>query len=95
MKDNVPKKEKLLRQKLLLEAQREISLHYNSGQIGKTIKVIIDRKENDYYIGRTEHDAPEIDQEVSVRSKRNLNVGEFYQVKIYDCEEFDLFGIGK
>ncbi|KAA0207318.1 30S ribosomal protein S12 methylthiotransferase RimO [Ignavibacteria bacterium CHB1] len=95
MKDNVPKKEKLLRQKLLLEVQREISLHYNIGQIGKTIKVIIDRKENDYYIGRTEHDAPEIDQEVSVRSKRNLNVGEFYQVKIYDCEEFDLFGIGK
>jgi ribosomal protein S12 methylthiotransferase len=54
--------------------------------------VLIDRKENDYYIGRTYKDAPEVDQEVYVDSKKELKIGKFYDIEIFDFEEFDLFG---
>ena len=57
------------------------------------MKVLIDRKENDYYIGRSYKDSPEIDQEIYISNGRNsLNTGKFYDVKIFDAEEFDLFG---
>jgi len=88
--DRIPLKEKLLRQKLILEAQREISVSNNKALIGKTEKVIIDRIENEYYVGRSYRDAPEIDQEIYINSN-NLNVGDFYNAKIFDAEEFDLF----
>lgn len=58
----------------------------------KVFKVLIDRKENDYYIGRTYKDAPEIDQEVYVDFNKKIKAGNFYDVKIYDYEDFDLFG---
>ncbi|MBX7044867.1 MAG: 30S ribosomal protein S12 methylthiotransferase RimO [Ignavibacteria bacterium] len=89
--DRIPMKEKLLRQKLLLDAQRENSLDTNKGSIGKEFKVIIDREEKEYYIGRTYKDAPEIDQEVYVNKNEKLEIGNFCSVKIYDSEEFDLF----
>jgi ribosomal protein S12 methylthiotransferase len=92
LKDRIPKKEKLLRQKLVLEAQKKIAEELNSSSLGKTYRVLIDRKENDYYIGRTYRDAPEVDQEVYVSSERKLKVGDFYDVEIFDFEEFDLFG---
>lgn len=91
MKDDVPQKEKLARQKLILDAQREISLENNRSLIGESITVMIDSKENDYYIGRTYKDAPEIDQEVRIESNIELKQGEFYKVEVFDCEEFDLF----
>lgn len=93
LKDSVPKKEKLLRQKLILETQKKIAEELNSASLGKTFRVLIDRKENDYYIGRTQKDAPEVDQEVFVSSGRKLEIGNFYEVKIFDYEEFDLFGM--
>ena len=89
--DRIPMKEKLLRQKLLLDAQRENSLDANKGSIGKEFKVIIDREEKEHYIGRTYKDAPEIDQEVYVNKNEKLEIGNFCNVKIYDSEEFDLF----
>jgi ribosomal protein S12 methylthiotransferase len=89
--DRIPFKEKLNRQKLILDAQREISFLNNKASVGDIIKVIVDRKENDYYIGRSYKDAPEIDQEVYINNK-DLIAGEFYNVKVFDAEEFDLFG---
>ena len=89
--DRIPHKEKIKRQKVLLDAQREISVRKNLESVGQVIKVLIDRKENDYYIGRSYKDSPEIDQEIYINSNE-LNTGEFYDVKIFDAEEFDLFG---
>ena len=90
--DRIPKKEKLLRQKLVLESQRRISEENNRNSFDKVYKVLIDRKENGYYIGRTYKDAPEIDQEVYVTDERVLDIGKFYDVKMFDYEDFDLFG---
>lgn len=89
--DRIPQKEKLSRQKQILDVQKEISVSKNRENIGKVVKVIIDRKENDYYIGRSYRDSPEIDQEIYINSK-DLRTGQFYDVKIFDAEEFDLFG---
>lgn len=89
--DRIPMKEKLLRQKLLLDAQRENSLEANRNSIGKNFKVIIDREEADYFIGRTYKDAPEIDQEVYINKNKEIKIGNFSEVKVYDSEEFDLF----
>lgn len=91
LSDKIPHKEKLSRQKKILDAQREISIEKNREAVGKVMKVIIDRKENDYYIGRSYKDSPEIDQEIYVNGSE-LRTGEFYDVKIFDAEEFDLFG---
>lgn len=91
MPDRIPLKEKLLRQKILLDAQRENSLEANKNSIGKNFKVIVDREEEDYFIGRTYKDAPEIDQEVYINKDSNIKIGNFSEVKIYDSEEFDLF----
>lgn len=92
LKDPVPRKEKLLRQKLVLEAQKGIAEELNSASPGKIFRVIIDRKENDYLIGRTYKDAPEVDQEIFITESKDLKIGNFYDVKVFDYEEFDLFG---
>lgn len=77
----------------LMAVQQEISAEIEAEKIGKTMKVIIDRKENDYYIGRTEYCSPDVDPEVLIRSTgKNLEIGAFYQVNITDAEEFDLYG---
>lgn len=89
--DRIPVKEKRLRQKLLLDAQREISLKNNEASIGQIFDVIIDREENGQYIGRTYKDAPEIDQEVYINNNNGLRIGDIISAKIYDFEEFDLF----
>ena len=60
--------------------------------MGKTLRVIIDRKEGDYYIGRTEWSSPEVDPEVLIPATVKLRVGSFYNVRITDSEEFDLYG---
>lgn len=91
--DRIPYKEKLRRQKELLDIQKKISEENNKNTTGKELKVLIDRMENDYYIGRSYKDAPEVDQEIFVSpTNRSLRTGEFYNVRIYDYEEFDLFG---
>jgi ribosomal protein S12 methylthiotransferase len=63
-----------------------------AAKVGQILKVIIDRIEGDYYIGRTEFCSPEVDPEVLIRNDGSLTIGEFYQVKITDSEEFDLYG---
>lgn len=92
LKDTIPEKEKMLRQKLLLDVQRKNSIKANENSIGKVFKTIIDRKENNYFVGRTYKDAPEIDQEVIINFHPSIKAGNFYNVKIYDHEDFDLFG---
>jgi ribosomal protein S12 methylthiotransferase len=64
----------------------------NQKSVNKVLKVFIDRVENDYYIGRTYKDAPEIDNEVYIDKDKKAVAGNFYNIKIYDFEEFDIFG---
>ena len=73
--------------------QQDISAEVEAEKVGKVMKVIIDRKEGDYYIGRTEFCSPEVDPEVLIPAEpRRLRVGCFYDVKITQSEEFDLYG---
>ena len=72
--------------------QQEISAEVEAEKVGQTMKTIIDRKEGNYYIGRTEYCSPEVDPEVLIPATRQLRIGEFYQVRITDSEEFDLYG---
>jgi len=90
MIDDVPEEVKQERKEKLLEIQQDISLQRNQEKIGDIVKVIIDSKEIDYYIGRTEFDSPEVDNEVIVFSDKDLLVGEFYNVLITDADYFDL-----
>lgn len=91
LKDEVPEQVKNYRSERIMELQRGMSAKHNQSKTGKELKVIIDRKEGDYYIGRTEGDSPEVDNEVLVTSEVTLEAGKFYTVKIYDSEEYDLF----
>lgn len=91
-KDDITQKEKNRRHKRILDIQKKVSEKKNKEMLNRVYKVIIDRKESDYYTGRTYKDAPEIDQEVYIQSKKRLKEGNFYEVKIFDYEEFDLFG---
>lgn len=78
----------------LIEIQREISLEKNQEKIGNTYKTLIDRKEGAYFIGRTEHDSPEVDNEVLIDAKKYfLRIGDFASVKITKADDFDLHGI--
>jgi len=91
--DTVPEAVKIERRNLLMEEQMSISLERNKSFIGRKLKVIIDDKNNDgQYIGRTEHDAPEVDNSVIIHSKRKIPIGSFQNVEITDGLEYDLFG---
>ena len=90
--DNIPGHVKQQRMEQIMEIQQNISLQKNQQKTGKTFKVIIDRKEQDYYIARTQYDSPEIDNEVIIKSTKPLQTGQFYNVKITDAYEFDLIG---
>lgn len=91
--DNVPAEVKQARLSKLMRVQQNISLAHQENKVGKQYKVIIDRLEGDYYIGRTEYDSPEVDPEVLIRKsdQTKLVTGEFYNVEIDSAEEFDLF----
>lgn len=92
-KDDVPDDVKQQRLDRLMDLQQNISSEIASDKIGKIFKVIIDRKEGDYYVGRTEFSSPEVDPEVLIpASEKLLHTGRFYNVKITDAEEFDLYG---
>ena len=91
--DDVPDDVKERRLSQLMALQQEISAELASEQVGKILKVVIDRKEGDYYIGRTEFSSPEVDPEVLIPvAGRQLRKGVFYNVKITDADEFDLYG---
>jgi ribosomal protein S12 methylthiotransferase len=91
--DSISAKEKKKRADLVMELQEEISQDFNNSLIGNSLRVLIDRKENNYYIGRTEFDSPEVDNEVIVdASKHYLRLGDFVNIKIKDALPFDLIG---
>ncbi len=92
LKDNVSKKEKTRRAEAIMEAQQEISEELNQARIGQTLRVLIDRKEGDHFVGRTEFDSPEVDNEVLVKAEGNyLRIGDFADVRITGAEYFDLY----
>lgn len=91
--DDVPEDVKQRRLDELMAVQQEISAEIEAAKIGSTMKVIIDRKENDYFIGRSEFCSPEVDPEILIQGgQKAVQIGSFYQVKITDAEEFDLYG---
>ena len=93
MTDDVPDEVKQERANHVMQVQEQISYEINQAKIGKTFKVLIDRKESGSFIGRTEHDSPEVDNEVYIDAKKHyLRVGDFAQIKITDATEFDLYG---
>lgn len=90
--NDVPEEVKTRRLDELMALQQKICAEIEAGKVGKVMRVIIDRKEGDYYVGRTEFCSPEVDPEVLIPAKKRLSVGKFYQVKITDSEDFDLYG---
>jgi ribosomal protein S12 methylthiotransferase len=91
--DDVPAEVKQARADEIMELQQGISEELNAQKVGKVFKVLFDRKEGGYFIGRTEHDSPEVDNEVLVSAENKyVRMGDFAQVKITESAEFDLFG---
>ncbi len=90
-KDTIPESVKQERQEIIMNIQQEISLRKNQNRVGQTYSVLIDRQEDDGFVGRTQYDAYEVDNEVFIKSK-NLQVGNFYSVKITDADVYDLIG---
>ncbi|WP_417872545.1 30S ribosomal protein S12 methylthiotransferase RimO [Xanthomarina gelatinilytica] len=93
LEDNVPEDIKQDRANQIMEIQSQISWELNQAKIGQTLKVVIDRKEGEYFVGRTEFDSPDVDNEVLIdASKTYLKTGEFTTVTITDAADFDLYG---
>ena len=93
LEDDVPEEVKQQRANAIMELQSQISWELNQEKIGQEFKVVIDRKEGNYFVGRTEFDSPDVDNEVLIdASKTFLKTGEFTRVKITDAADFDLFG---
>ena len=91
--DDVPEDVKQARLDELMDLQQEISAQVQAEKVGRTMKVIIDRKEGEYYVGRTEYCSPEVDPEVLIPvAEGELKIGEFYQVNIKNSDDFDLYG---
>ncbi len=92
-KDSISNKIKNNRAETIMSIQQSISKEIGKTRVGKEYKVIVDQKENDFFIGRTEFDSPEVDNEVLIKSAKKLKIGNFYNIKITGSNEFDLFGI--
>jgi len=93
LEDDVPEEVKMDRANEIMELQAQISWELNQEKIGKSFKVIIDRKDGAYYVGRTEFDSPDVDNEVLIEAEKGyLRTGDFYTVQITDATEFDLYG---
>ena len=92
MTDNVDAETKQERMDIIMELQQGISQELNQQKIGQTYKVLFDRKEGGYFVGRTEHDSPEVDNEVLLPASQFVRQGDFAQVRITDAAEFDLYG---
>lgn len=94
LSDNVPDEMKQERAAILMDVQQQISQKLNEQKVGKVFKVLIDREEQDYWVGRTEYDSPEIDNEVLIEKNggESIVTGNFYRVEITSAEAFDLYG---
>jgi len=91
-KDDVPEEVKQARVEELMGLQQIISSQLNAAKVGQTLKVIIDREDDEFFVGRTEFDSPEVDGEVLISKDIPLKKGQFYPIEITDSEEFDLYG---
>jgi len=91
-KDDIPMEVKQERLDRLMLLQQDISEEINTAKIGQTLKVIIDREEPDYYVGRTEFDSPEVDPEVFISKDNILSPGQLYNIRIISAGPYDLFG---
>ncbi|NND88288.1 MAG: 30S ribosomal protein S12 methylthiotransferase RimO [Flavobacteriaceae bacterium] len=92
LEDDVPEDVKMDRANKIMEIQSQISWELNQEKIGKTFRVLIDRKDGGYYVGRTEFDSPDVDNEVLISTDAYLRTGDFYEVEITAAEDFDLYG---
>ena len=93
LQDNVPEEVKQQRVERIMALQNEISLENNLRRVGRTERVLIDSRQGDYYVGRTQYDSPEVDQEILIPAAgRRLIRGCFYQVRITAAEDYDLYG---
>jgi ribosomal protein S12 methylthiotransferase len=91
--DDIPQEVKQARLDKLMAIQQRISAELSDRKIGQTFRVIIDRMEGDYYIGRTQFDSPEVDPEVLIKAEgQELQIGEFYEVRVDSADDFDLYG---
>ncbi|MEE2931402.1 MAG: 30S ribosomal protein S12 methylthiotransferase RimO [Bacteroidota bacterium] len=94
LSDDVPEDIKHSRAKEIMSLQKDISLSLNKSKIGKTFKVLFDRKEGEYFIGRTEFDSPDVDNEVLVQAENTyIRIGDFYNILIQKVDHFDLYGM--
>ncbi len=94
MPDDVPERVKQQRANAVMEVQEQISYEINRAKIGKTLRVLVDRKEGGNFVGRTEADSPEVDNEVLIDASSNyLRIGDFAHVTITEAREFDLIGV--
>ena len=91
-RDEIPFDVKNRRLSEIMDIQERIAEQHNARKVGQVLRVLIDKKEEPYYIGRTEYDSPEVDGEVLIADSHKLRVGNFYDVKITDSQAFDLFG---
>ena len=89
--DDVPQEVKQQRLDKLMRVQQNISAEIEAAKIGQTLRVIIDRQEGDWYVARSEFCSPEVDPEVLIPSNEDLTIGAFYEVRVTDAEEFDLY----
>lgn len=93
LEDDVPEEVKLARANEIMEIQSQISWELNQEKIGKTFRCLIDRKEGNYFVGRTEYDSPDVDNEVLIDTKKHyVKIGDFVEVKIIDATDYDLYG---
>ena len=92
LEDQVPDRVKAKRAGILMDLQQSISLQLNEQKVGMILKVMIDRREGEYFVGRSQYDSPEVDNEVLVKYNPALHPGRFYQVRITGAGEFDLYG---
>lgn len=92
LEDIIPQETKIERLDEILYIQQNISLEINQEKIGKTYEVVIDRRDQDFWVGRTQYDSPEVDNEVLIPDTYKLEIGKFYNIRIVDAVEFDLIG---
>lgn len=91
-KDEIPQEVKQDRLDYLMRVQEGISADVNASKVGQTFRVIVDWEEEDFYVGRTQYDSPEVDPEILISKDTPLSPGSFYQVKVIDAQAFDLYG---
>ncbi|WP_455632824.1 30S ribosomal protein S12 methylthiotransferase RimO [Parabacteroides sp.] len=91
-KDEIPQEVKQERLDYLMRVQEGISADVNASKVGQTFRVIVDREEEDFYVGRTQYDSPEVDPEILISKETPLSPGSFYEVKVIDAQAFDLYG---